>query len=373
MGMGIVIPIFPLYLEKIGISGTMLGIVFAAFFPSFALASPIIGKISDRVGYKPVIAIGLGFHIPVALFFVIAGSASQLITIRLIEGVLTVMVFAVAMAYVGTIAPKDQEGLYMGVFNTFFLMGNGFGPLIGGFFADQYNINMPFYIMAGLLAIAFVLVLFFLPNQKSSSEIKTNTKSENNGTFHNVLGSNLLKGMILFGFIIALSQNGLMILLPIRAQAEQFTTTQIGILSSTIFISAGVMLPLFGYLAGKYNKLFFLIAGVLLVGIIMAFVPMISGFPTFFALAVLVGLGQAICIPAANVVIIKELQKYDIGLGYGFGMYNLAMGLGLIIGPILCGFIMDRFGMDQAFSMASTFLFLSSLVIYYVAKDMKNI
>ncbi len=373
MGMGIVIPIFPQYLENLGISGMMLGVVFAAFFPSFALSSPIVGKLSDRIGYKPIIALGLGVHVPVALLFIIAGSVFQLILIRLVVGVLVVMVLAAAMAYTGAIAPKNQEGLYMGIFNTFLLMGNGLGPLIGGYLMDLYNINMPFYVMAGCLLVAFIFVLFFVPNKKLAPEEDTNYNPEKEMPIQNALKSNLLKGMILFGFIIALSQNGLMIILPIRAQVEHFTTTQIGILSSTIFISAGVMLPLFGYLAGKYNKLFFLIAGVLIVGVIMAIVPIISGFPTFFFLAVMVGIGLATGLPAANAIIIKELKKFNIGLGYGFGLYNLAMGLGLIIGPIFCGFILDKFGLNQALSFISTLLLLSSLLIFYIAKDINNI
>ncbi len=373
MGIGILVPIFPLYLQNLGISGTKLGIIFSSFAVTFALANPIAGRISDRVGYKQVIAIGLGLHIPIALWYVIATTADQLIIIRLLEGALVAMVFSVAMAYVGAIAPKAEEALYMGIFNTFLYLGIGVGPLLGGYFTEFYNLQMPFYVMAGFLTLSFFIVVFLLPSKKANGIIKNKKTLGNEYSVGKILGSDLLKGMIFFGFLVALGQSGLMIALPIIAQHEHITTVQIGILASTLFICAGAFQAPFGYLAGKYNKSYFLISGVLLVGIVMAVVPLSNSFWSFFILGVLVGVGCAMGNPAASAMMVKGLKDINLGLGLGLGLFNLAIGAGFIAGPVFCGFIMDSFGIKWFFYIVAVFFIIASVVIYHFTKGIQDL
>jgi len=107
LGVGILMPIMPLYAMNLGASGTMVGIVMASFALTMAISNPIVGRLADKYGYKQFIVIGLIFNIPIALAYIYAKNASHLIVIRLIEGVLAAMVESVAYAYVGSIARRD--------------------------------------------------------------------------------------------------------------------------------------------------------------------------------------------------------------------------------------------------------------------------
>lgn len=375
LGIGIIIPILPLYVRNLGASGTMLGIIFSSFAVTMAIANPIAGRVSDRIGYKLIISLGLGIHIFVALFYVIATKPIHLITIRLAEGILSAMVWPVAMAYIGYIAPKDQEGSYTGIYNTWLYLGMGIGPFIGGTLTDIYNIRMPFYAMAGFLSLAFLLVIFILPGKKDSSgktHIKKNAISKH--PIKDTLNSDLMKGILAFAFIIALGESGLMTFLPLITSRESVSPTQIGILASAIMLCAGVLQTPFGYLANRYNKVFLVVMGVLLIliSVSMACIPLCFNFSSFFIPSALVGIGAAVATPAGTAMIIRGSK--NIGLGLSLGAYNFVFGLGMVIGPVFYGFIMDTTSLDEIFYISRWDVYIRCLCILLLyQKDRKTI
>ena len=372
MGMGILLPILPIYARDLGASGTMLGIVFSSFALTMALFNPIVGRLSDRLGYKRLIVLGLGFHIPVALSYIIATKSSHLILIRLAEGMLFAMVQTVSMAYAGSIASKDKEGSYMGVFNTFIYFGLGIGPLLGGILSDLFSIRMPFYAMAASMTVALFLVVFFVPGEvgeEKEREYKELLKSL--PPIKMVLRSSFMKGMIIYSFIISLGQSGLFAFLPIVTQREQISTGRIGILTSIIMLLAGLLQIPFGYLANIANKLLLVTIGVLLIAVDLAYIPLCSSFWSFLLLSVIAGLGGAICVPAASAMVVRGGKS--LGLGFALGIFNLAMGLGMIAGPVLSGLIMDHFGLDQIFYVSAILFILAAVAIYHFIKDIKNL
>ncbi|MEA2102998.1 MAG: MFS transporter [Thermodesulfobacteriota bacterium] len=370
MGFGILLPILPIYARDMGASGAMLGIIFSSFAVTMAISNPIVGRISDRFGYKRILAAGLGLHVPVMLLYVYASAPWHLICIRLVEGILSAMVETVAMAYVGSIAPKDREGSYMGIFNTFLFMGFGIGPLVGGYLADAYTIHMPFYATAGFLFLAFCMVMSALPSDDSSDVRPDSRPGVQRIAFKDVWGSNLIKGMLFFSLVLALGESGLMTFLPILVSDAQISTTRIGILTSAIMISAGIFQYPFGRLANHVNKVFLVITGVLIVAVVLAFVPLCTTFNAFLFLSVVGGIGTAMSNPAAMAILVRESK--DTGLGFILGLYNLGMGIGMIAGPILAGVTMDTLGIDKVFVFSSILFVLASLVIYGYTRDIRN-
>jgi len=372
LGLGILTPILPIYAQDLGASGTMLGIIYASFAITLAIFNPIVGRLSDRFGYKLFITFGLGISVPIVLLFVLATNPYHLIFIRLLEGIFCAMIQTSTVAYVGSVAPSGKEGSYMGIYNTFFLMGLGAGPLLGGIFTDLYDIKMPFYIMAIFLGIAFFVVLLLMPrkNDEKESYIKK-IKEHEKQPIKLALNSRLMQAMLIFGFILALGQGGLMAFLPLLTWREQLSATQIGILTSTIMVCAGLLQTPSGYLANKYNKVFLVISGVLLFGVGLAFVPMCHSFLWFFIFSFCGGVAIALCNPAANAIMVRGFKEF--GIGFAFGLYNLAMGIGMIIGPVFSGFIIDISGLDNMFYVSSVMYILAAIMIYRNTKGMINL
>lgn len=372
MGLGILLPILPLYAEELGVSGTMLGIIFASLALTMAVSNPIMGRWSDRFGYKRIIVLGLIIHVPVALAYIIATNPYHLIVIRLVEGVLCTMVQTVSMAYVGAISPKDREGSYMGIFNTFVYLGLGIGPFLGGVLTDMFSIRMPFYVMAATLMLSYVLVVFLVPEYAGGDEAEPSHSPVMEGKLlPKVMGSKLMIGMMIYALILSLGQSGLFAFLPLVTQREHMTTTQIGILSSTIMLGAGLLQTPCGYLANRYNKLLLVIIGVLIIAVDLAFIPWCRSFWSFFLLSVIGGSASAICNPAAVAMIVKGAK--NLGLGFALGLFNLGFGLGMIAGPVLSGYIMDVFGLDKVFLASAVLFVLSACAVYYFTKDLKDL
>ncbi len=171
-GIGIIVPVMPVFAVSLGANGFALGMIIAAFSLSRGLLQPIVGSLSDRWGRKGFMVVGLFVYSLVGLFLPEAASIEKLIIIRAFHGIGSAMIVPVAMAYVSDMAPFGQEGRYMGMLNIAIFVGIGGGPLFGGFFTDLWGMASAFYAMAGLSCIAMLLVLFKMPVMEKGTRRK---------------------------------------------------------------------------------------------------------------------------------------------------------------------------------------------------------
>lgn len=161
VGFGIIIPVLPFYAEELGANSKELGYLMAVYSLMQFLFSPMWGKISDRIGRKPVIMIGIS---GLAVSFFLMANANQLwmlFAARILGGFLSSANMPTTMAYVADITTPENRSKGMGMIGAAVGLGFVFGPAIGGIFS-KYSLSLPFYI-AGILSIfTFLLVLFLL-------------------------------------------------------------------------------------------------------------------------------------------------------------------------------------------------------------------
>lgn len=374
MGMGILIPILPLYAKSLGASGTMLGIIFSSAAVTFSIFNPIMGRLSDRFGCKYFIFWGLMLRVPVAISYVFATSPFHLIIIRLIEGALGAMVFTAAGAYIGLIAPNNKEGSYMGIFNTSYLLGFGIGPLLGGGLTDLYDKNAPFYVMAGFLLLSSLLVFFLVPNKERSIDGSSGESLlKGKQSLKKMLEYDLMKGLLIVGFILSFVQGALLVFLPIIAEGEMLTPTLIGILTASLLLSAGILQTPFGYLANRYNKVHLVVIGILFVSVIVPLTPICNSFWHFLILSIIGAVGTAIGNPAALALLVRGAKDIGFGLGFCLGVFNFTCGVGMVLGPVISGFIMDIFNLNQIFYVISALCLSAAIVINFYTKNYKEV
>ena len=99
----------------------------------------------------------------VSILYIFSWDFSSLLSFRFVHGIGSAMATPVAMAYAAELAPKGQEGKYMGTMNLAMFGGMGLGPLIGGSLSDLFDLSAPFYFMGALTAMSLVLTMIFLP------------------------------------------------------------------------------------------------------------------------------------------------------------------------------------------------------------------
>lgn len=176
LGFGMVIPVFPFLIDKLGASGSALGILVATAALTEFLFGPIWGSISDRVGRKPILMIGM-FGYALAMFlFGIADRIWLLILFRAFSGILSSATIATTMAYIGDSTSEKARGGGMGILGAVGGAGTVIGPGIGGLLAGG-SLSTPFFVSAALALFSVLLVALLLPESlpveaRSSQEQK---------------------------------------------------------------------------------------------------------------------------------------------------------------------------------------------------------
>src|SRR5690606_38535271 len=166
VGFGIISPVIPFYAENLGASPTELGLLMAVYSLMQFLFAPMWGRISDRVGRKPVIMIGI-FGLAVSFFLMALSTALwMLFAARIVGGFLSAATMPTVMAYAADITSEEDRGKGMGVIGASIGLGFIFGPAIGGIFSKT-DLQMPFYIAGFSSFLTFLLVLFILKESLS--------------------------------------------------------------------------------------------------------------------------------------------------------------------------------------------------------------
>jgi MFS transporter, DHA1 family, tetracycline resistance protein len=171
IGFGIVLPLLPIYSEHFGASGLMVGVIMASFSAMQFLFAPIWGRLSDRIGRRPVLLVSTaGAAISYAIFaFGSSLSGSTALTVLLLSRMMAGVSGAnitVAQAYIADVTPADQRSKRMGLIGMAFGLGFIFGPYIGGKSMQLFGTTGPGWVASALCAANFLLALALLPESR---------------------------------------------------------------------------------------------------------------------------------------------------------------------------------------------------------------
>ena len=358
VGMNILTPVLPVYILTLGMSGTMLGIINSSYFLAFSIGSPLAGLLGDRIGYKILIVIGLGVQAGVSLAYLATREPWALIVLRFLQGLLSSMVVTPSMAWAGALSKTDSEASSMGIFNAFCFVGIGIGPAIGGLASKNADFVMPFMIMSAILFVSFLLCLA-LPGLEGGRPIEKK-KTSTTGAFR-LLTSNLILGLFISSFILTLGEGGMASFLPVLTIKNNMTQPQTGLLASIFALTAGLFLAPCGYIANRINKTLMIISGLLIVGAGIGVLPFCTTFLSFTLLGIISGIGIAMIMPSSSALLIVHTR--ETGLGLAVGLFTIANMLGFVVGPVICGKVMDRYGLNYVFYFTSGLFILAIFIL----------
>jgi len=347
LGAGIISPLLPLYADSLGATGIWIGTIFAGFSISRAIFMPIIGRLSDRSGRKLFICIGLFSYAIISLGYIWAGNVSQLALVRLIQGAAAGMIIPIAQAYVGEISPEGEEGKWMGYSQAAFFAGFGFGPLMGGALTDHLGMNAAFFTMGGFNLLAFLIAVLFLPEIRRGK-----TATSPHSSFKEMSTSSMVRGLFSFRVVDALGRGAFATFLPIFAAIYiGLSPTLIGILLAVNILLMALLQVYGGNIADRFNRRALVILGSLSTLTLLALIPLMHSFWQLLGLCAFQGLGRAISLPAASALTVEEGRRF--GMGSTIAIYNMAMSIGMTIGPLLGGVVADFVSINSVFYFAA--------------------
>ena len=361
LGIGMVSPLMPIYSQSLGAKGIWLGAIFSGFSLARIIFMPLVGRLSDRRGRKIFITSGLLFYTVLSLGYILSQNLTQLIAVRFLHGVASAMVVPIAMAYIGEMSPKGEEGRFLGTFNIALFFGFGMGPLLGGVVTDRFSQTASFLAMGGLSLVSFLAVLFFLPASEGPKSRFTGRQF----SFKLLLKDRLLQGLVLFRSSYAFGRGLVVTFLPILAISHRVNLAQIGaLISSTILLNSVLQYP-FGRIADRYDKKKLLLLGSGMSALMLFLIPLGDTFLKLFLMALALGVGGGIAMPAGT-ALAAVVGKRRGGMGSTMGVYSMAMSAGLIFGPLTGGLIQGSLGINQVFFLGGLISVIGIISFYLV-------
>jgi len=161
VGFGIIVPLLPYYAQTYGATGVQVGLLLASFSAMQFLCAPAWGRLSDRVGRRPMLVGSLILTAGSYVMFAFAGSLAMLFVSRILAGIAGATI-STAQAYVADTTTPEKRTQGMGLIYAAFGAGFVFGPAIGGILS-HYGYAVPGLAAAGLALAACVAAIVFLP------------------------------------------------------------------------------------------------------------------------------------------------------------------------------------------------------------------
>ncbi|MGW8225949.1 MAG: MFS transporter [Anaerolineales bacterium] len=341
LGFGVVIPIIPFYMESLGAGGTELGLLVASYAVMRLICAPVWGSISDRIGRKPVMMIGiLGYGITMFLFG-LATELWMLFAARILSGILSSATSPTTMAYIGDSTSEEDRGGGMGILGAAVGLGTIFGPALGGLLAGE-SLSTPFFIAGGMSILALILTWILLPeslHRESRRPSESKIPIPELHLWWQALSSPI--GILLvLAFILTC---GLMIFYGIfglyALERFGFGPEEVGIIFMVVgLVSAITQGVLTGPLTRRWGE-----SPVIKIGMLGSAVSLIliAWAEDYWTVLITIGLFvfmTAILTPAISSLTSKRAETQQ---GMAMGLSNSFMSLGRIAGPLWAGFALD--------------------------------
>ncbi len=339
VGFGIVIPVLPRYAEHFNATPVQNGLLVAAYSFAQFLFAPIWGKISDRIGRKPVLFVSI---LGTSLGFLMMGMATTLWVLfaaRLIDGIAGGNI-GTAQAYVADISTREERSKAMGLIGAAFGLGFVIGPAVGGWMSSQFGYQSPMILAAAMALVNAFLVLAILPEslpkerrgQQARASIFEVFEHCNSRIYATVTATYfcLIAGFSMMTFVFAL-------FLWHRFEMDELHTGNI--LGMVGLIGVLIQGGLIGRLVKRFGEARLATAGTTILCASLFLLPLATGLSTLLIFSAGVAIGNSLLMPTLTGMASRCVD--EDWQGRALGLFQSAGSLARWVGPAIAGVLLS--------------------------------
>jgi multidrug resistance protein len=363
VGFGMILPVMPYYAESLGASATVVTWLSTLFSIAQLVAAPLLGKMSDRFGRRPIILLSIAGSVVTSLMVGLATTLWVLLLARLLSGA-SKSNFSAAQAVIADVVGPHERARYIGVLGAALGMGFVFGPAIGGQLSAGGNASLPFFAAAGLSVINWIFVFFWLPETRNEEVYAASSNEVRFFSFGKPLPGLqanfrlVLMASLLFFVAFALMESTFALFnartFGWGGKETGYFLTYIGVIIAAVQ-GSGV-----GKMVRRFGEATTLRIGVLFTGIGMVLTAMMPlaqqtgmlqigdvesgatsvGIACYLFAGFFMAAGNAMCM-ATSAALVSMMSPAD-EQGANLGVRESAAAFGRIFGPALAGPLFDR-------------------------------
>ncbi len=364
IGFGIVMPILPFYAQRFGASGLAYGAVLGVYSFMQFVATALLGKLSDRIGRRPVLLTTMLFNAAGYALFAFAGSYWVLFLSRVVSGFAGGNI-SVAQAYMADITTRAERSRGMGIVGAAFGIGFSAGPALGGLADHFLGHRWPGLVGVGLSLANFVSAYFILP-ESLKHELRVKRPLFDLNHIGHAIARPRLRPLMAVWALVPLGFAGYTAALPYRAMdALGWKQLQLTFLFIIIGVTAAAVQGyFFGKVVRRTGERTLVIIGTFGMAASIAIVPFLPSSALLYVWTFVLAVSNSLFSPAATGLVSVYADPNEQGTILGAAQAISA--LGRTVGPPLIGKVYDV-SQVMSFVLAGFFMAIAGLAAFRLA------
>ncbi len=335
IGFGIVVPILPFWAERFGADGSTLGLLLASHAGMQLIGAPIWGRLSDRIGRRPVMLITIAGTAVALLLLGFATSLLQLFLARLLSGLFAANI-SVATAYLTDVTDEADRTKWMGMIGASFAVGFTLGPPLGGLLT-RIGDSTPMEFAAGLAAINFLWAWLRLQEPEEHARRDTGALTNHFEVLRQPAVARLCFVYFLFTFAVTQLETTFALYM-----AHRFDFDELGV-ALVMLAMALVMGTIQGAgmkrLAARFQERRLVLAGLALLAFAFAILPIPGSVAGLMLPLALAAVGRALAQPPMMSLV--SLYSDERSRGIVLGVFQSSASAARVVGPVVAGLLFD--------------------------------
>ncbi|MDD6755193.1 MAG: MFS transporter [Succinatimonas sp.] len=367
------IPFLPIYMQsELGATADNVslwsGVTYAITFAISAFVSPIWGKLSDKMGKKPMI-IRASFLLAITYFLGgIVRTPFELFLVRAFQGIASGL-WPACLVMMSACVPKNKIGISMGLMQSANICGGIIGPLLGGILATAFGMRNSFYVGAVALSLITVTTILFIKEPPVAPEKEIN-KAQNTSYLTFIKDKNILILLLcvcMTNLVILQIQPIVSLYVQQLSHNSDKAVLLTGFIMSLGGIAGALASPIWGKTGQKVGFYKTITIAFISAGLLMSLQGVPNSLVLFGLMQFLCGLGFSGIFPSANSILVLLTPPSSRGMGFG-SLFSAQM-IGGALGPVIGGVIVSFMSFNTVYIISGSILFVIGIYLKFFAPE----